>query len=35
LLLQHLVEQRLLATDVSKDSGEVTIEPAHEALLRQ
>jgi hypothetical protein len=30
-----LVEQRLLATDVAKDSGEVTIEAAHEALLRQ
>jgi hypothetical protein len=34
-LIQHLVEQRLLATDVSKDTGETTIEPAHEALLRQ
>jgi formylglycine-generating enzyme required for sulfatase activity len=34
-LIQHLVEQRLLATDVNKDSGEATIEPAHEALLRQ
>jgi hypothetical protein len=34
-LVQLLVEQRLLATDVAKDSGEVTIEPAHEALLRQ
>jgi formylglycine-generating enzyme required for sulfatase activity len=34
-LIQHLVEQRLLATDVSKDTGEKTIEPAHEALLRQ
>ena len=34
-LIQHLVEQRLLATDVSKDTGENTIEPAHEALLRQ
>jgi hypothetical protein len=34
-LIQHLVEQRLLATDVSKDTAETTIEPAHEALLRQ
>lgn len=34
-LLKLLVEQRLLATDISKDTGEVTIEPAHEALLRQ
>jgi formylglycine-generating enzyme required for sulfatase activity len=34
-LIQHLVEQRLLATDVAKDTGEPTIEPAHEALLRQ
>jgi formylglycine-generating enzyme required for sulfatase activity len=34
-LIQHLVEQRLLATDITKDNGVVTIEPAHEALLRQ
>ena len=34
-LIQHFVEQRLLATDVAKDTGERTIEPAHEALLRQ
>ena len=34
-LIQHLVEQRLLATDVNKDTGEATIEPAHEALLRR
>ena len=34
-LVQHLVEQRLLATDVSKETGEQTIEPVHEALLRQ
>ena len=34
-LIQHLVEQRLLATDVAMDTGEKTIEPAHEALLRQ
>ena len=33
-LIQHLVEQRLLATDVA-NTGETTIEPAHEALLRQ
>ncbi len=34
-LIDLLVTQRLLSTDVSKDTGEVTIEPAHEALLRQ
>ncbi len=34
-LIQLFVEQRLLATDVAKDTGEHTIEPAHEALLRQ
>ena len=34
-LIHHLVEQRLLATDVAKDTGENTIEPAHEALLRK
>jgi formylglycine-generating enzyme required for sulfatase activity len=34
-LIQHLVEQRLLATDINKNTGEATIEPAHEALLRQ
>jgi WD40 repeat protein len=33
-LVQHLIDQRLLATDVSQ-AGEQTIEPAHEALLRQ
>ncbi len=30
-----LVDQRLLSTDVAKDTGEKTVEPAHEALLRQ
>jgi formylglycine-generating enzyme required for sulfatase activity len=34
-LIGLLVEQRLLATDVVKETGERTIEPAHEALLRQ
>jgi formylglycine-generating enzyme required for sulfatase activity len=34
-LLQELVEQRLLTTDVDKHTGDSTIEPAHEALLRQ
>ena len=34
-LVNLLVEQRLLATDVAAATGEVTIEPAHEALLRQ
>ena len=34
-LIDLLVAQHLLATDVAQDTGEVTIEPAHEALLRQ
>ncbi|MEA2897583.1 MAG: hypothetical protein QOJ84_3198 [Bradyrhizobium sp.] len=34
-LIDLLVEQRLLSTDVSEDTGERTIEPAHESLLRQ
>jgi formylglycine-generating enzyme required for sulfatase activity len=34
-LIQHFVEQRLLATDLASGTGETTIEPAHEALLRQ
>jgi len=34
-LIDHLVEQRLLATDIASDTGETTIEPTHEALLRQ
>jgi formylglycine-generating enzyme required for sulfatase activity len=34
-LIGKLVDQRLLATDVAKESGEETIEPVHEALLRQ
>ena len=34
-LLHNLVEQRLLTTDIDKQTGERTIEPAHEALLRQ
>jgi formylglycine-generating enzyme required for sulfatase activity len=33
-LIRQLVEQRLLATDVNRDS-QATVEPAHEALLRQ
>ncbi len=34
-LIELMVEQRLLATDVDTATKEVTIEPAHEALLRQ
>ena len=34
-LIDQLVAQRLLSTDVAKDTGENTIEPTHEALLRQ
>ncbi len=32
-LIEHLVEQRLLVTDVAKDTGETTIEATHEAQL--
>jgi hypothetical protein len=34
-LMDLLVDQRLLSTDIAKDTGEKTAEPAHEALLRQ
>ncbi|MCB1477288.1 MAG: TIR domain-containing protein [Rhodobiaceae bacterium] len=34
-LMELLVEERLLSTDVDPDTRETTIEPAHEALLRQ
>jgi formylglycine-generating enzyme required for sulfatase activity len=34
-LIDLLVEQRLLSTDVAADTREITVEPAHEALLRQ
>jgi formylglycine-generating enzyme required for sulfatase activity len=34
-LIDRLVEMRLLATGVNKESGEFTIEPVHETLLRQ
>jgi len=34
-LIELMVEQRLLATDIDKTTNERTIEPAHEALLRQ
>ena len=34
-LIQHFVQQRLLTTDVASDTSGKTIEPAHEALLRQ
>jgi formylglycine-generating enzyme required for sulfatase activity len=34
-LISRFVEQRLLATDFNKETGEATVEPAHEALLRQ
>ena len=34
-LIKLLVEQRLLSTDTFNDTGEIAIEPAHEALLRQ
>ena len=34
-LIDLLVEQRLLSTDVDDATGERTIEPAHESLLRQ
>jgi formylglycine-generating enzyme required for sulfatase activity len=34
-LIDLLIEQRLLSTDVATDTKERTIEPAHEALLRK
>ena len=34
-LISHLIEARLLATDVDPETKERTVEPAHEALLRQ
>jgi hypothetical protein len=34
-LIDLLVDQHLLSTDVARDTGEKTIEPVHEALLRQ
>ncbi|MEO6015393.1 MAG: hypothetical protein ABIQ30_17630, partial [Devosia sp.] len=34
-LIELMVEQRLLATDIDSATKEQTIEPAHEALLRQ
>jgi hypothetical protein len=34
-LINLLVDQHLLSTDIARDTGETTIEPAHEALLRQ
>jgi formylglycine-generating enzyme required for sulfatase activity len=34
-LIDAFVDQRLLSTDIAKESNEKTIEPAHEALLRQ
>lgn len=34
-IINHLVSQRLLLLDVDEHTKEVTIEPAHEAMLRQ
>ena len=34
-LIDHLIAARLLSTDVASETGERTLEPAHEALLRQ
>jgi tetratricopeptide (TPR) repeat protein len=34
-IISHLIEQRLLATDIEEETGETTLEPAHESLLRQ
>ncbi len=34
-LVEHLIAARLLSTDVAPETGERTVEPAHEALLRQ
>lgn len=34
-LIEHLVRQRLLSIDIAQKTGEATIEPAHESILRQ
>ena len=34
-IIDNLVDARLLSTDIDRVSGQITIEPAHEALLRQ
>ena len=34
-LVGHLINARLLSTDLSRETGERTVEPSHEALLRQ
>ena len=34
-LINHLVDARLLSTDRDQATGEISIEPSHEALLRQ
>ena len=34
-IIDHLVDARLLSTDTDRVTREITIEPAHEALLRQ
>ena len=34
-LIDHLIEQRLLATDMDEKTRETTVEPIHDALLRQ
>ena len=34
-LINHLVDARLLSTDKDSETGEITIEPSHEVLLRQ
>lgn len=34
-LIDLLIEQRLLSTDVDEETQEVTVEPSHDALLRQ
>jgi len=34
-IIDHLIEQRLLSTDIDTTNNETTLEPAHEALLRK
>lgn len=34
-LVELMIDQRLLTTDTLQETGETTVEPAHEALLRQ
>jgi WD40 repeat protein len=34
-MIEHLIANRLLATDINAQNSEITVEPVHDALLRQ